>query len=96
MQSPDDPRCDPAVRFQSSCEPPDKRPFGGANACIVAVMLTFALATVAIECGFYKAFDDNWFDLDRSALPSALALLGLGMPPANMAAPQHEPAGKAR
>jgi hypothetical protein len=39
-------------------------------------MLAVAVGITAVECGFYKAFDDNLFDLDRSALPSLLAMLG--------------------
>ncbi len=96
MQRPDDPSRDSPARQQPFCEPPSERPFGVVNVCIAAVMLTVALGTVAIECGFYKAFDDNWFDLDRSALPSVLALLGLGAPPANVTATPHETTGQSR
>lgn len=104
MQSPDGPTRDSMTRQPStcersskrSCEPVDARPFGLANACIVAVMLSVAVAAVAVECGFYKAFDDNWFDLERSALPSVLSLVGLGTALADTAAPRPQPAGTPR
>ena len=48
-----------------------------SSVCIVAVMLAVAVGATAVECGFYKVFDDNLFNLDRSVLPSVLALIGL-------------------
>lgn len=75
--SDDDPGSIPAAQPPSSGKPPGERSFDVVNVCIVAVMLAVALRATAIECGFYKAFDDNLLDLDRSALPSVLALLGL-------------------
>ncbi|BEP55563.1 hypothetical protein GmRootV118_28070 [Variovorax sp. V118] len=59
------------------------RAFSIGNFCIVAIMLTIALGAVVVECAFYKAFDDNRFNFDRSALPSVLNLPGLQTPPAN-------------
>ncbi len=47
-----------------------------AGALMVGVMLVLAAGVVALECGFYKAFDDNWLKLDASAASSALALFG--------------------
>ncbi|WP_431513210.1 hypothetical protein [Variovorax sp. DAIF25] len=66
----------PPTRPPFHGEPPGKRSFDVVNACIVAIMLAVAVGAMAVECGFYKAFDDNLFDLGRSALPSLLAMLG--------------------
>ena len=75
-RSDDDPGSIPPTRPPFRGEPRDEGSFDVVNACIVAVMLAVAVETTAVECGFYKAFDDNLFDLDRSALPSLLAMLG--------------------
>ncbi|MDN8614300.1 hypothetical protein [Variovorax ginsengisoli] len=45
-----------------------------AGALMVAVMLVLAAGVVALEFGFYQAFDDNRLKLDASAASSALDL----------------------
>ena len=47
-----------------------------AGALTMAFMLLLAAGVVALECGFYKAFDDNELKMDASIASSALALLG--------------------
>ncbi|QOF76156.1 hypothetical protein [Variovorax sp. 38R] len=85
MQRPDAPRNNACVEPQP-CDSEKKceRAFSISNFCVVAVMLTIALGAVVIECAFYKAFDDNRFDFERSALPTVLYLPGLQTPPKNV------------
>ncbi|WP_369647395.1 hypothetical protein [Variovorax sp. V118] len=84
MQRPDAQRNNACVEPQTcDSEKMCDRAFSIGNFCIVAIMLTIALGAVVVECAFYKAFDDNRFNFDRSALPSVLNLPGLQTPPAN-------------
>ena len=59
-----------------------------AGALMVVVMLALAAGAIALECGLYRAFDDNWLKMDASAASSALALFG-----ANAAGPDARASG---
>ena len=54
---------------------------------MVVVLLVLASGVIALECGLYKALDDNWLKMEASAASSALALFGASSAERDASAP---------
>lgn len=62
----------------------------------MAALFAVALGVAALECGLYKAFDDNSLKMDSSAARSALALWGVNGSEADVGTSSPATAGPAR
>jgi len=67
-----------------------------AGLLMVVVMLVLAAGVIALECGLYKAFDDNRLKMDASSARSALALFGANGAEPDARASSPSTAGPAR